>query len=65
MTQERPRGSGGEFHRPSEARRILRIGRNQIYAAIAAGEIKAVKIGGQFRIPDSEIERLKRGEPES
>lgn len=65
MAQNKAEESGGEFHRPSEARRILRIGRNQIYAAIAAGEIKAVRIGGQFRIPDSEIERLKRGEAES
>jgi excisionase family DNA binding protein len=50
-----------EFHRPREAADILRIGRNQLYAAIAAGEIRAVKLGGQYRISDSEITRLKRG----
>lgn len=29
---------------------------------IKSGEIKAIKIGRSVRIPDEEIERLKRGE---
>ena len=65
MTQPRETpgtGAAVEFHRPSEAARILRIGRQQVYAAIHAGEIKAAKIGAQFRIPATEIERLRRGE---
>ena len=38
--------------------------RNQrVYRAIERSEIKAVRLGGQFRIPDREIERLERGEP--
>jgi excisionase family DNA binding protein len=51
-----------EFHRPSEAARILRIGQRQIYQAIASGQIRAIKLGGQFRIPEGEIARLRRGE---
>jgi len=65
MTQyQEPTDADGriEFHRPSEAARILRIGRQQVYAAIHAGEIRASKIGAQFRIPATEIDRLRRGE---
>ena len=33
-----------------------------IFRWIESGQIKAIKIGGTVRIPDEEIERLKRGE---
>ena len=39
----------------------LSIGRNKAYELIATGQLRAVKIGKQFRIPrDSFIEFLKR-----
>jgi excisionase family DNA binding protein len=39
---------------PSEERTIraiLRVGRNQVYQAIARGELSAVRIGRSIRIP--------------
>jgi excisionase family DNA binding protein len=51
-----------EFRTVKETAEVLRIGITQAYNAIHAGEIKAVKIGGSYRVPDGEIERLKRGE---
>ena len=65
MTQHQAPPAGGvriEFHRPSEVARILRIGQRQVYQAIHAGELRASRIGAQFRIPATEIERLRRGE---
>jgi excisionase family DNA binding protein len=34
-----------------EAARVLRVGRNQLYQAVARGEIPAVRIGRSIRIP--------------
>jgi excisionase family DNA binding protein len=34
-----------------EAAAILRVGRNQLYQAVARGEIRAVRIGRSIRIP--------------
>jgi excisionase family DNA binding protein len=50
------------FRSAREASQILAIGIQQVYRAIGRGEIKAVRLGGQFRIPDREIERLERGD---
>jgi excisionase family DNA binding protein len=50
------------FRSTREASQILGIGIQQVYGAIERGEIKAVRLGGQFRIPDREIERLERGQ---
>jgi excisionase family DNA binding protein len=61
LTRTTPAGAV-DFYTAREAARILRIGLAQLYAAIAAGEIRAIRIGGQFRIPDGEIARLRRGE---
>jgi excisionase family DNA binding protein len=52
----------GEFLSPLEFGREVRVGLGQVYGAIRAREIKAARIGGQYRIPRSEIERLKRAE---
>jgi excisionase family DNA binding protein len=65
MTQTMDVDAKIEFRRPIEAARILRVGRHQIYQAIAAGEIRAVRIGGQFRIPEGELDRMRRGETAS
>ena len=47
-----------------EAVPLLRVGRNQLYAAINAGEIKAIRIGRSIRIPRSELARLLGLEPD-
>lgn len=39
-----------------EARRILRIGRRQLYQAIARQDVPAVKVGRSIRIPRSSLE---------
>jgi excisionase family DNA binding protein len=38
--------------------RLASLARSSVYAAIARGEIRAVKIGGAWRIPTSELDRL-------
>jgi excisionase family DNA binding protein len=50
------------FHTVQELKALLRIGESQAYAAVASGVVRAVKIGGSWRIPHSEFERLQRGE---
>ena len=39
-----------------EARRVLRIGRRQLYRAIARHDVPAVKLGRSIRIPRSGLE---------
>lgn len=43
---------------PSEVAEALRITRQTVYALIEADAIDARRIGGQWRIPTSELERL-------
>jgi excisionase family DNA binding protein len=38
-----------------EAAAILRVGRNQLYQAVARGEIRAVRIGRTIRIPKTAL----------
>jgi excisionase family DNA binding protein len=46
------------YLRPAKAAKLLDIGRTKIYELIHRGEIKAILIGGQLRIPRAEIEGL-------
>jgi excisionase family DNA binding protein len=39
---------------------VLRIGTRQAYAAVDAGEIRAVRIGRTIRVPRAVVERLLR-----
>jgi excisionase family DNA binding protein len=41
-----------------EARRVLRIGRRQLYQAIARRDVHTVKVGRSIRIPRSSLEAL-------
>lgn len=41
-----------------EAARVLRIGRNAAYAAVAAGTIRSIRMGRTIRISRRELERL-------
>lgn len=40
------------------AARVLNIGKNQAYAAVHAGEIKSLRIGGRFVIPVAPLLRM-------
>jgi excisionase family DNA binding protein len=46
------------YLRPSKAAKLLDIGRSKMYELIQAGEVRAIVIGGNLRIPMSEIEAL-------
>lgn len=46
-----------------EAAAILRVGRNQLYEAVARGELRAVRIGRTIRIPKQAPTRPARHRP--
>jgi excisionase family DNA binding protein len=47
-----------------EAAAILRVGRNQLYQAVARGELGAVRIGRSIRIPEHALlDLLTAGPP--
>jgi len=52
-----------EFRSVPEFAAIFGIGINQAYAVVDRGEVPSVTLGGQKRISDEVIARLKRGEP--
>jgi excisionase family DNA binding protein len=54
--------SGVEFHTVPETGKLLKIGNSTVYRLIAAGKIRAIRIGGSLRITDKEINRLQRAE---
>lgn len=43
---------------PTEVAEALRITRQTVYSLIEAGDIEARRIGGQWRIPASELDRM-------
>lgn len=43
---------------PTEVAQALRITRQTVYSLIEAGDIDARRIGGQWRIPKSELDRM-------
>lgn len=45
-----------------EAAEMFSVTKRTVFRWIESGQIKAIKIGGTVRIPDEEIERLKRGD---
>ena len=51
-----------QFRTVRETAKVLRLGLSTAYKAIAAGDIKAIRIGGSLRVPDGEIDRLQRGD---
>ena len=44
-----------------EASKVLRLGLNSTYAAIARGEIPARRVGRRWLVPRAELERFLRG----
>ena len=43
---------------PEEAMTFLQIGRNSIYRLLRSGELKALRIGKQYRIPKKCLQML-------
>jgi len=43
---------------PAEARKLLRMGRNQFYDRIKRREITVIRRGRKYLVPESEIERF-------
>ena len=41
---------------PEEAMKVLMIGRNKIYELLKRNELKAIKIGKQYRIPKKSLQ---------
>jgi excisionase family DNA binding protein len=50
LLHQRARHAARGAHRPRAAA-ILRIGRNQLYQAVACGQLAAIRIGRSIRIP--------------
>jgi hypothetical protein len=49
---------------PKELSEVLGVGINQVYTALARGDVSgAVRFGTRWLIPDRVIERLVNGEP--
>lgn len=46
------------FYTIVEVGKILKLSRFSIYTLIKKGKIKAVRIGGQYRVYESELKRL-------
>jgi excisionase family DNA binding protein len=51
-----------EFRSIPEVAELLGVGINQAYQAVARGDIRAITIGGQKRVSDQEIARLRCGD---
>jgi excisionase family DNA binding protein len=47
-----------------EVAAILRVGRNQLYEAVARGEVRAVRIGRTIRIPKTALVDLLTASPD-
>jgi len=45
---------------PSEAGQLLGVSRSTMQREIAAGRVAAIKRGSRYRVPESEIARLRR-----
>jgi excisionase family DNA binding protein len=47
----------------AETAKLLRIGRNVAYEAIARGEIPSIRVGRRVLVPIARLRRLLDGEP--
>ncbi len=48
-------------YKVEEAAKLLRIGRNKAYEAVACGEIPSVRIGKRILVPRIALERMLEG----
>jgi len=49
-----------QFLTVEELARLLRVDRRAVYRAVARGEIPAIKVGRQFRVPKSFVEEVQK-----
>lgn len=49
------------MYRPEEAAEALAIGRTRVYAALAAGELRSVRVGRSRRIPADALREYLAG----
>lgn len=49
-----------EIYTPREVARMFRVSTATVWRLIRKGEIRAIRIGGQYRIPASAISELRR-----
>ncbi len=52
------RGNEPMTYKVEEAAKLLRIGRNQAYDAVANGEIPSIRIGKRILVPRIALERM-------
>jgi excisionase family DNA binding protein len=55
MAAPKNRPDLGEMYTPEAVAEALHIGKATVYRLIHSGELKAVKVGNQFRIPDAAL----------
>lgn len=56
--------SKDELITPEEAARLLRVSTHTVYRALRKGKLPGGKVGNQWRIPVSELEKHLRGTSE-
>jgi excisionase family DNA binding protein len=49
---------GRLLYRPQEVARMLGLGRTNVYALMARGELSSVKVGAARRIPAADVEQF-------
>mgnify|MGYP000901328372 CR=1 FL=1 len=54
-----------KFYTPEEVAANLKVSRKTVYNWIQVGRLKAVKIGHFWRISESELSRLLKGDKEN
>lgn len=54
------RGGSGDWLTVHELREELRLGERAAYNALRSGQIPSVRVGGQWRIPRSALDDLRR-----
>ena len=54
--------SGIELYNVKETAEILRVGRMTVYPLVRKGTLKAMKVGGQWRIKKESIEEYLNGQ---
>lgn len=50
------------LYKVSELAKLLNVGRSTVISWIHRGKIRAIRIVGTWRIPESEVQKLLRGE---
>jgi len=54
-----------KYYTPEEVANLIKVSRKTIYNWIQEGRLKAVKIGHFWRISESELNRLLKGDEQS